>query len=81
MPSDDQTGSGQPRQEIGVGALAGLQTDNAALMAELTDRLRVQQEREREMAFAMSAGGLGTWSLELPERELTASAACKELFT
>ena len=49
-------------------------------MAELTDRLRSQGEREREMAFAMSAGGFGTWSLELPGRELTASVACKALF-
>ncbi len=60
--------------------LAGLETNNAALMAELTDRLHAQQEREREMAFAMRAGRFGTWSLEFSGLELTASASCKELF-
>ena len=60
--------------------LEGLETNNAALMAELTDRLRTQHEREREMAFAMRAGGFGAWSLEFSNREMTASAACKELF-
>ena len=60
--------------------LAGLETDNAALMAELTGRLHAQQEREREMAFAMRAGRFGTWSLEFATMELTASETCKELF-
>ena len=60
--------------------LAGLETDNAALMAELTGRLHTQQEREREMAFAMRAGRFGTWSLEFATLELTASETCKELF-
>ncbi|MGI4801515.1 MAG: PAS domain-containing protein [Janthinobacterium lividum] len=60
--------------------LAGLETDNAALMAELTDRLRVQEEHEREMAYAMRAGQFGTWSLEFASMELSASDTCKELF-
>ncbi len=60
--------------------LAGLETDNAALMAELTGRLHIQQEREREMAFAMRAGRFGTWSLEFAGLQLTASETCKELF-
>ena len=60
--------------------LAGLETDNAALMAELTGRLHIQQEREREMAFAMRAGRFGTWSLEFAGLKLTASETCKELF-
>ena len=60
--------------------LEGLETDNAALMAELTDRLRCQEEREREMAYAMRAGQFGTWSLEFVNMELTASETCKELF-
>ena len=60
--------------------LIGLETNNAALMAELTDRLQAQQEREREMAFAMRAGRFGTWSLEFASLELTASPSCKELF-
>ena len=60
--------------------LEGLETDNAALLAELTDRLRVQHEREREMTFAMRAGGFGTWSLDFSSGEMTASPACKALF-
>ncbi len=60
--------------------LEGLETDNAALMAELTDRLRGQEVREREMAYAMRAGQFGTWSLEFASMELSASDACKELF-
>jgi PAS domain S-box-containing protein len=60
--------------------LAGLESSNVALMAELSDRLRIQQEREREMAFAMRAGRFGTWSIKLASLELTASETCKELF-
>lgn len=60
--------------------LTGLETDNAALMAELTGRLHLQEEREREMAFAMRAGRFGTWGLEFASLELTASETCKELF-
>ncbi len=60
--------------------LAGLETSNAALMAELTDRLHLQTEREREMAFAMRAGRFGTWSLEFAGMRLSASDTCKELF-
>ena len=60
--------------------LQGLQIDNAALMAELTGRLQIQQEREREMAFAMRAGRFGAWSLEFAGRKLTASETCKEVF-
>ncbi len=60
--------------------LEGLQTDNAALMAELTGRLLIQEEREREMAYAMRAGQFGTWSLEFSSMEFTASETCKELF-
>ncbi len=60
--------------------LAGLESSNAALLAELTDRLQVQQEREREMAFAMRAGRFGTWSIEFAGLEMTASETCKELF-
>ena len=46
----------------------------------MTDGLRAQSEREREMAFAMRAGGFGTWSLEFATLELTASETCKALF-
>jgi PAS domain S-box-containing protein len=60
--------------------LAGLENDNAALMAELTSRLRVQQERERELDFALKAGRFGTWSLDLVTDALTSSDQCKALF-
>jgi PAS domain S-box-containing protein len=60
--------------------LAELETDNAALVAKLTGQLHVQHEREREMAYALRAGQFGTWFLELAGLQLTASAACKELF-
>ena len=60
--------------------LAGLQSDNAALMAELTTRLRTQQEREQELNFALRAGRFGTWSLDLNSYELTSSDQCKALF-
>ena len=60
--------------------LTGLERDNAALMAEVTSRLRTQQERERELALALRAGGFGTWSFELATRTLTASEECKALF-
>lgn len=60
--------------------LSGLERDNAALMAEVSNRLRTQQERERELALALRAGGFGTWSFELASRTLTASEECKALF-
>ncbi|MDV3455829.1 PAS domain-containing protein [Sphingomonas sp. HF-S4] len=60
--------------------LSGLERDNTALMAEVTSRLRSQQERERELALALKAGGFGTWSFELATKTLTASDECKALF-
>ncbi|TVV74526.1 PAS domain-containing protein [Sphingomonas solaris] len=60
--------------------LKGLETSNASLMAELTDRLRVQQEQERELAFTLKAARFGTWSLEIETQRLTASETCKEIF-
>jgi PAS domain S-box-containing protein len=60
--------------------LAGLESDNAALLAELTTRLRMQQERERELDFALKAGRFGTWSLDLHTHALTSSNQCKALF-
>ena len=60
--------------------LQGLESDNAALMAELTARLRAQQERERELDFALKAGRFGTWSIDLLNMALTSSDQCKALF-
>jgi PAS domain S-box-containing protein len=60
--------------------LQGLESSNAALLAELTDRLRMQQEQERELAFTLKAARFGTWSLEIASKQLTASDTCKEIF-
>ncbi len=60
--------------------LHGLEASNASLMAELTDRLRMQEEHERELAFTLKAARFGTWSLEIATNRLTASETCKEIF-
>ncbi len=60
--------------------LHGLEASNASLMAELTDRLRMQEEHERELAFTLKAARFGTWSLEIATKRLTASETCKEIF-
>ncbi len=60
--------------------LEGLETSNASLMTEITSRLRQQQEKERELDFALRAGRFGTWSINLQSGELTCSDACKTLF-
>ncbi|GGE82976.1 PAS domain-containing protein [Sphingomonas prati] len=60
--------------------LQGLESSNASLMAELTDRLTAQDQHERELAFTLKAARFGTWSLEIATNRLTASATCKEIF-
>lgn len=59
--------------------LEHLQTNNAALTAELTVRSHVDRERERELDLAMRAGGLGAWSVDVRTRTLVASEAYKNL--
>lgn len=58
----------------------GLERDNAALAAEMTCRLRVQHQRDRELALTLRAGGFGTWSLEFETGSFIASDECKLLF-
>ncbi len=60
--------------------LEGLQSHNAALLAELAGRLHAQQESEARLRFAARAGRMGLWELDLQRRELTASAVCRENF-
>ncbi len=60
--------------------LAGLETHNAALLAELSDRLRAQEENEARLRFATQAGRLGIWELDLRSGELMTSAICREIF-
>jgi PAS domain S-box-containing protein len=60
--------------------LAGLESHNAALMAEIAGRLRAQQESEARLRFATQAGRLGIWELDLRNFELNCSGVCKENF-
>lgn len=60
--------------------LEGLESSNVALLAELAGRFREQEEREREMLFALEAGRFGTWSFERATRQLTMSAICRTNF-
>ena len=60
--------------------LAGLESHNAALLAELNDRLRAQEESEARLRFATQAGRLGIWELDLQTGELMTSAICREIF-
>lgn len=60
--------------------LEGLETHNAALMAEVADRLRTQEEASARLLFATEAGRLGVWELDLVTEELSASPVCKDNF-
>jgi len=60
--------------------LAGLESHNAALMAELAGRLHAQKASEARLRFAAQAGRMGIWELDLKTRELTASPEAKEIF-
>jgi PAS domain S-box-containing protein len=60
--------------------LAGLESHNAALMAEVAGRLRAQQESEARLRFATQAGRLGIWELDLRNWALNCSGVCKENF-
>ncbi len=60
--------------------LEGLEIHNAALMAEVADRLRTQEEASARLLFATEAGRLGVWELDLATEELSASPVCKDNF-
>ena len=60
--------------------LAGLETRNAALMAEVAGRLRAQKESEDRLVFATEAGRLGVWDLDLRTWEMQAAPRCNENF-
>jgi diguanylate cyclase (GGDEF)-like protein/PAS domain S-box-containing protein len=57
--------------------LAGLQSDNAALMVEIAGRLRRQQENEARLSFAAEAGRLGIWELDLASEQMLVSSVFK----
>jgi PAS domain S-box-containing protein len=56
--------------------LLGLENQNAALMAELGDRLRAQEASEARLRFATRAGGLGIWELDFASGALYTSPDC-----
>ncbi len=60
--------------------LAGLESQNAALLAEVADRLHAQEESEARLRFATEAGRLGVWELDLRTGVLTASATFRAAF-
>jgi PAS domain S-box-containing protein len=60
--------------------LHGLETHNAALMAELAGRLRAQQDSEARLRFATEAGRLGIWDRDLRTNAITGSAIYKATF-
>jgi PAS domain S-box-containing protein len=60
--------------------LAGLESHNAALMAEVAGRLHAQQASEARLRFATQAGRLGIWELDLRKWQLNASGVFKEIF-
>ncbi|MCW6506926.1 PAS domain-containing protein [Lichenifustis flavocetrariae] len=62
------------------GRLAGLETHNAALMAEVAGRQRAQRESDDRLRFATEAGRLGVWDLDLRTMEMEASPRCNENF-
>lgn len=56
--------------------LRRLQDDHDALTAEVARREIALAEREARLAMALKAGGLGTWSVALPDLTVTVSEAC-----
>ncbi len=58
----------------------GLESHNAALMAEISDRFHIEEENTARLHFAAEAGRLGIWEQDLRSGELTASGITKENF-
>ncbi len=60
--------------------MQGLESHNAALMAEVSDRHHLQEESAARLNFAAEAGRLGIWEEDLATGELVASNITKENF-
>ena len=64
--------------------LTGLESENAALLAELGDRLRAQELSEASLRLATEAAEVGTWDLDLdagvPGGVLTWSVRTRAMF-
>ncbi len=56
----------------------GLESHNAALMAEISDRLHTEEENVARLHFAAEAGRLGIWEHDLRTDALVASGITKE---
>ncbi len=53
-----------------------LERDRDSLSAEVAKREVALAEREARLALALDAGGLGTWTIDLPEWRLSYSPSC-----
>ena len=58
--------------------VSGLESHNAALMAEVSDRLHTEEENTARLHFAAEAGRLGIWEHDLRTDDLTVSGITKE---
>ncbi|RYC29647.1 PAS domain-containing protein [Lichenibacterium minor] len=56
----------------------GLESHNAALMAEVSDRLHTEEENTARLHFAAEAGRLGIWEHDLRTDALVTSGSTKE---
>ena len=57
-----------------------LEEDRNSLAAEVAQRDADLAAHNARLRLALKAGALGTWTLDLPEQELTASSGCKQIF-
>lgn len=60
--------------------VAKLEEDRETLAAEVAQRDADLAAHNVRLQLALKAGALGTWTLDLPECELTASSGCKHIF-
>jgi PAS domain S-box-containing protein len=59
---------------------AGYSTEQSVLEEGLQQRIADLTASEQRLHFTLKAGGLGTWTLEVPSGRLVASAVCKANF-
>lgn len=59
--------------------LVNLQRDRDGLETEVARRIAELQESEQRLQFALDAGRLGSWSINLDTQRLSASAECKKI--
>lgn len=60
--------------------LLQLEQDRQQLANEIAQRDADLAAHNARLRLALKAGGLGTWTLDLPEQQLTASSGCKRIF-